>query len=135
MIRIDERLKYYPVKPKSANSAENGPWIDMKAATQLLLNAQCIGAGTLTCKLQQATDSSGANAKDITGKTIAVTSTGSADKSAQIRLASSELDYRNNFRYARAVLTPSATLLFTGQCWVEMQRAAVAQDNVDALKK
>ena len=135
MIRIDERLKYYPVKPKNSNAVENGPWIDMKGATQLLLNAQCIGAGTLTIKLQQATSSSGASAKDITDKSITTTSTGSEDKSAQIRLDPSELDHRNNFRYARAVLTPSATMVFTGQCWVEMQRAAVSQDHVDALKK
>jgi hypothetical protein len=48
-------------------------------------------------KFQQATDASGTNAKDITGK--AITQIVTANKQAEINLMAEELDIANNFNY------------------------------------
>lgn len=64
-------------------------------------------SATLDAKLQQATDSSGTGAKDITGKAITqLTQAGNdSDKQALINLDSSELDVANGFEYVRISMT------------------------------
>jgi hypothetical protein len=63
-------------------------------------------SATLDGKLQQATDSSGTGAKDITGKALTQIVKASGDsKQALINLRADELDMANGFTYFRLSLT------------------------------
>ena len=64
-------------------------------------------SATLDAKLEQATDSSGTGAKDITGKAITqLTDAGSdSDKQAIINLRPDELDTANSFTHFRLSIT------------------------------
>lgn len=63
-------------------------------------------SATVDAKLQQATDSSGTSAKDVTGKAITQIVKASGDnKQALINLATSELDVSGGFGYFRLSIT------------------------------
>lgn len=63
-------------------------------------------SATVDAKLQQATDSSGTSAKDVTGKAITQIVKASGDnKQALINLASNELDVSGGFGYFRLSIT------------------------------
>lgn len=64
-------------------------------------------SATIDAKLEQATDSSGTGAKDITGKAITqLTQAGSdSDKQAIINLRHGEMDIGNDFDYFRLSIT------------------------------
>ena len=63
-------------------------------------------AATVDAKIQQATDSSGTSAKDVTGKAITQIVKASGDnKQAEISFRASDLDTANGFAYAAIVLT------------------------------
>lgn len=64
-------------------------------------------SATLDAKLQQATDSSGTGAKDITGKAITqLTQAGTdSDKQAVINVNQDELDVANDFTHVAIVMT------------------------------
>lgn len=84
-------------------------WIGVAGFERFLafLQTGILGAGaTVDAKLQQATSSAGANAKDITGKAITqiVKATGDA-KQAQIDLRADELDINNSFAFFRLTVT------------------------------
>ena len=84
-------------------------WVAAGAHHALLAVIQTglLGASaTLDAKLQQATDSSGAGAKDIAGKAIAqiVKATGD-NKQALINLRPEELDVAGGFAFVRLSLT------------------------------
>lgn len=84
-------------------------WVSAGAACRFLavIKSGVLGASaTLDAKLQQATDSSGTGAKDITGKAITqiVKATGDG-KQAMINLRSDELDMNGGFAYVRLSLT------------------------------
>jgi hypothetical protein len=65
------------------------------------------GSSTVNAKLQQATSSAGAGAKDITGKAIeALTGAGSdGDSLAGIELQTEELDVNGGFKWVRFSVT------------------------------
>ena len=67
-------------------------------------------SATVDAKLQQATDNSGAGAKDIAGSAITqLTKTGTDDgKVAQINLRSDRLDINAGYKYFRVSLTVAA---------------------------
>ena len=66
-------------------------------------------AATVDAKLQQASDSSGTGAKDVTGKAITqiVKATGD-NKQAVIEMSGDELDVTNGFSYVRLSITVGA---------------------------
>ncbi len=73
-----------------------------------LVMAGTLGSSaTLDAKLEQATDSSGTGAKDITGKLITqLTQAGTdSDKQAIINLRPDELDVANDFTHFRLSMT------------------------------
>ncbi|MDE2441949.1 MAG: hypothetical protein KGP14_13075 [Betaproteobacteria bacterium] len=72
-----------------------------------LVQTGVMGAsGTLDAKLQQAQDSGGTGAKDVTGKALAQIVKASGDnKQAEINLRAEELDLANNFTYFRLSIT------------------------------
>jgi hypothetical protein len=85
-------------------------WIDMAkfGALMAIVMAGTLGSSaTLDAKFQQATDSSGTGAKDITGKAIAqLTQAGTdSDKQAIINLFQNELDIDNGFTHVQLSLT------------------------------
>jgi hypothetical protein len=72
-----------------------------------LINTGTLGtSATVDAKLQQATDSSGTSAKDVTGKAITQIVKASGDnKQAVINLRGSELDTNGGFPYFRLSIT------------------------------
>lgn len=85
-------------------------WISMATfqAIQAIILAGALGtSATLDAKLEQATDSSGTGAKDVTGKAITqLTDAGSdSDKQAIINCRADELDIANGFNHVRLSMT------------------------------
>lgn len=85
-------------------------WVSMATydAICAVLQTGVLGASaTVDAKLQQATSSGGAGAKDITGKAITqLTKAGSKDnKQAVINCRADELDVTNGFAYVRLSVT------------------------------
>ena len=73
-----------------------------------VIQSGTLGASaTIDAKLQQAQDSAGTGAKDITGKAITQMTTGATDsnKQSEINLHRDELDLANNFTHVRLSVT------------------------------
>ncbi|HEY3694071.1 hypothetical protein [Phenylobacterium sp.] len=109
------------ISPQSASSVQSSGWVDASKFQHLLATivVGALGASaTVDAKLQQATDSSGTAAKDITGKSITqlLKSTPDDNKQAVINLRQEELDIANNFNYVKLMITPAvAASLIYGQ--------------------
>ena len=102
---------------QSAGSATTG-WVSVANHHGLLAVVQTGVLGTLAtvdAKLQQATDSSGAGAKDVAGRAITqiVKATGD-NKQALINLKPEELDTLNGFGFIRVALTVGVAASITG---------------------
>lgn len=86
-------------------------WIDMGAWIKVMavIMAGTLGSSaTLDAKIEQATDSAGTGAKDVTGKSITqLTQAGTdqSDKQAVINLYPEDLDIANDFTHVRLSLT------------------------------
>lgn len=86
--------------------AKNSGWISAK---DLLRIYAIVGVGTLgssatvDAKIQQATDSSGTGAKDITGK--AITQLTAANQQVGINLSADDFDAANSFNYFQVSIT------------------------------
>ena len=91
-------------------TAHTSDWVSM-AVFQSVMAIVSVGtlgtSATVDAKLEQATDSSGTGAKDITGKSITqLTDAGSDDdKQAIINCRGSELDVENGFDHVRLSIT------------------------------
>lgn len=87
----------------------NTGWVDMRdfhSITALIQTGVMGASGTLDGKLQQATSSGGAGAKDITGKAITQIVKASGDNvQATIDLRDTDMDVSGGFRYVRLSLT------------------------------
>ena len=93
-------------------------WVSVANHHGLLAVVQTGVLGTLAtvdAKLQQATDSSGAGAKDVAGRAITqiVKATGD-NKQALINLKPEELDTVNGFGFVRVALTVGVAASITG---------------------
>lgn len=134
------------IDPQSAAATtKNTGWVSMATYEGLLavVQAGAIAAtGLVDAKLQQATDSSGTGAKDITGKAITELTGSDDNKQALINLRSDELDVNNDFDHVRLVITvddtasPTAAaalisgLLFGVCAWNQPATAATSVDEV-----
>lgn len=91
------------IEPLAQAAATTGLWIDAGIASNFLAH---VGAGlvgtSVDLKIQQATDSSGTAAKDISG--LAITQL-TAVGSALINITASDLDTDNDFTHIAMVLT------------------------------
>lgn len=101
-------LANYNAAAVAASTVTTG-WISAANHERFLaiVSAGVLGSSaTLDAKLQQASDSSGTGAKDITGKAITqmVKATGDND-TALINLSAAELDVNNGFTHFRLSLT------------------------------
>ena len=102
---------------QSAGSATTG-WVSVANHHGLLAVVQTGVLGTLAtvdAKLQQATDSSGAGAKDVAGRAITqiVKATGD-NKQALINLKPEDLDTVNGFGFVRVALTVGVAASISG---------------------
>lgn len=101
------------INPQSATTAKSTGWVNIGNFPGGLLASVLVGAisstGTVDAKLEQATDSSGTSAKDITGKSITqLTEAGTdSDKQAEINVLPEELDLANDFDHVRLTVTPA----------------------------
>lgn len=114
------------INPQSSSANLTSAWVSAAAFANLcaLIAVGAISSsGTFDAKLQQAQDSSGTGAKDITGKAITqLTQAGSNSNSqAFINLRPDELDVNNGFSYVRLSVTPAtaASLLFAALLGVD----------------
>lgn len=99
--------------------ARSTGWIAAKNFNKFMavVFAGTLGASaTLDAKLEQASDSSGTGAKDITGKAITqLTKAGSDDdKQAIINLSADQLDINNGFTHFRLTMTVATATSDTG---------------------
>ena len=121
----NENTKFYErnaiaavINPASqaAGTATSG-WISMAAYHQLCAVGMVGvfgGSATVDAKLQQAQDSSGTGAKDITGKAIVqMLAAGGNNKQFTIEVRDTELDSNNGFGYVQLSITvgTAATLI------------------------
>ena len=97
-----------------AAGSTSSDWVDAGryANVTAILATGDLGAGsTLDAKLEQATSSGGAGAKDVANKAItqvAAASPPTSDKQYVINLLPSDLDMDNRFRYVRLTVTTVA---------------------------
>jgi hypothetical protein len=89
-------------------------WVAMQNWRSMIaiIQAGALGASaTLDAKLEQATNGSGAGAKDIPAKAITQLTQAGADgnKQAIINLRQTELDFQNGYSHVRLTLTVATT--------------------------
>lgn len=95
-------------------TTHDSDWVDMADFEQIMcvVMAGTLGSSaTFDAKLQEATDSSGTGAQDITGKAITQLTQASpddSDKQAIINLRASEMDLADSYRYVRVRITVAA---------------------------
>jgi hypothetical protein len=110
-------------------------WVAMKNYESILaiVQAGTLGSSaTLDGKIEQATDSAGTGAKDITGKAITqLTQAGTdSDKQALINVRREELDLDNGFDYVRLSITVGTATSDAGGIVLGVNpRNGPAQDN------
>jgi hypothetical protein len=97
-------------------------WVDLGKfhSIMALLQTGVMGASaTIDAKLQQATSSGGAGAKDVTGKSITQLVKASNDNNqVAINCRGQELDVANGFEYVRlSVTVGTAACLIAAQVW------------------
>lgn len=94
---------------------QTSDWVDMSKFDTVMavaLVGTVPATGGVELKLEQATSSAGAGAKDISGKSAtALAAAADSDKQVVINVRGEELDVANSFRYVRlsATLTDSAS--------------------------
>ena len=99
------------IDPDAYTTGTSGSdWVDMGMFQQIMCTVYVGTLGSsagVDVQLEQATDSSGTGAKDITGKTITelTDAATNSDDQAIINLRSDELDVANDFTHVRAVMT------------------------------
>ena len=102
-------------------------WVDQSNyfALMAVINVGAFGASaTVDAKLQQATDSGGTGAKDITGKSITqLLAAGGNNRQAVINAKEADLDTEGGFRYVRlSVTVATAATLVSAQLFGAIPR-------------
>lgn len=132
-----EQVAIVGVIDPDANAAATytSAWVDMADWELIMAIVQTGDLGssaTIDAKLEQATDSAGAGAKDVTSKSITqLTQAGTDDnKQAIINLRREEMDMDGDFRYARLSMTVgTATSDTSGIVLGVVPRRGPASDN------
>lgn len=118
----------------NAAAAYSTGWVDagMFAKFGAVIKAGDLGSSaTLDAKIEQATSSAGAGAKDVTGKAITqLTQAGTdSNKQAIINFSGADLDVANGFAWVRLTMTVgTATSDCDGELWGILPRQAIAAD-------
>lgn len=130
--RISVQAVLNPVSQTAATVTTG--WVNA-AAFGYLLALLAVGAmsssGTLDAKLQQASDSSGTGAKDITGKAITQLTQAGTDSNKQVMIncRPDELDTTNGFTHVRLSVTAAtaASLIFAAIFGLDAHYAPASQ--------
>lgn len=106
------------VSPISSSAANSSSWVDVSNMARIVAIIQTgliAATGTFNAKLEQATSSGGAGAKDITGKAITALDDTGDNKNLVIDCRADELDVNNGFKFVRLTLTgATAASLMSG---------------------
>jgi hypothetical protein len=102
------------IDPQSATAVQGTAWIDVSFFSWVLFILKCgvLGSSTtLDAKVQQATSSAGAGAKDVTGLAITQLTQAGTDASKQvlINVNSSLLDANGGFQFIKLTMTPATS--------------------------
>lgn len=92
--------------PRTSDWVDMADWHQMAAVVALGTMGATIG---INAKLEQATDSGGSGAKDISGKAITALDGGDDNNQTWINCRADELDQANGFRFVRLSVTISDT--------------------------
>jgi hypothetical protein len=123
------------IQPQSASSVQVSGWLDATTFHNFMavLQVGALGASaTVDAKIQQATSSGGAGAKDVTGKAITqLTKAGTDDnKQVLLNLKQEDLDFNNGFKFFQVSMTPAtAACLISGAVLGFDPRYGMASDN------
>lgn len=123
---------------QAAGTVSTG-WLDQATylSVMAVIQTGVLGASaTVDAKLQQATDSSGTGAKDITGKAITQIVKASGDnKQAIINMKEADLDTENGFRYVRLSITVgTAASLVSATVYGAMPRYAAVSNQAATVQ-
>ena len=111
------------INPQSSVAAVQTGWIDASTFENFLavVSVGALGtAATVDAKLQQATSSAGAGAKDVAGTAITQLTKAAANDNSQvfINLNAAQLDTNNGFTFIRLLITPAvAASLVSGEVY------------------
>jgi hypothetical protein len=100
------------IDPQSSTTAKTSGWIDATVFHNymaVIATGVIAASGTVDAKIQQATDSSGTGAKDVTGKAITqlTQAASGSSKQALINLKQEDLDIANGFKFFQLSVTPA----------------------------
>lgn len=108
------------INPQSAAAGTyTSGWVNMRdvyAALAILSVGAISASGTVDAKVQQATDSSGTGAKDVTGLAITQLTQAGTDSNKQVlvNIVQADLDRNNGFTHVRlSVTTATAAALLS----------------------
>ncbi len=107
------------IPPQSATAGTyTSGWVPMATLGKVyaVLNIGAItGSGTVNAKIQQASDSAGTGAKDVTGAAItAIVGSASSNAQATIEVRPAQLDVVNNFNHVRLSVTTAVAASILG---------------------
>ncbi len=91
------------IDPQDAAGALSTGWVDFSRFQALMALVSSGAVTAVDAKLEQATDETGAGAKDVTGK--AVTSFADDNSQVAINIQHSDMDMQNDFRFVRLTVT------------------------------
>jgi hypothetical protein len=139
---LTETCRFDMIEPDAyAANPYSTSWLSMRDFAKLtaLIFAGTLGSSaTLDGKLEQAKDSGGSGAKDITGKAITqLTQAGTdSDKMVAIELDASELDVAGKFDHVRLTITVGTATSDAGALVIRHQPsyAPVDDSNLDEVK-
>lgn len=100
-----------PTLVSSTTSTITSGWVDAKNFDRFsaVIQTGALGAGSnINAKIQQASDSSGTGAKDVTGKAITQLANTDDNKQAVIDFKNADLDAANSFNHVRLSVTISS---------------------------
>lgn len=97
------------IYPASYTTVQDSGWVDVSTYHRVVVEI-FVGAiaatGTLDVDVEQATDTSGAGAKNITGKSITQLTDADGDDPIKIEIRMSELDTNNRYDAINVEATP-----------------------------
>lgn len=125
------------INPQSATTVQVSGWLDATAFHNFLAVIQTgaiTATGLVDAKIQQATSSGGAGAKDVTGKAIVqLVAASNANQQALINLKQEDLDIANGFKWFQLSVTPSVAAALIGASVLGFDpRFGMASDSTNA---
>lgn len=104
------------IHPASYSTAQSTSWISASLYQRFfayIKTGLIAGGGTFNAKFEQATNSSGGSAKDVTSKAITQLADTGDNLRMGIELRTEELDVTGGFDYIRLTVTPTAATLIS----------------------